>query len=253
MRDDFTKKTKENLAKRVGYHCSLCGKPTAGPGEASDGVSVIGVAAHICAASPGGPRYDSAMTSEERSDIDNGIWCCQNCAHLIDTNTEFYTIKCLRRIKTKAEEHAFTQISSNGSYKSKSKLSDNTKNKLIAAARAMCDGGKILRDRCDRYRPAESEGDDINIYNVCAGIYVACGELVYVESKKHMQLSNYGLDMIIFNLRDTMPLFYDAQQDWTGIQMIATNTEYMRFFASDAGKAFIKKCENVIITIEGLQ
>ena len=26
----------------------------------------IGVAAHICAAAPGGPRYDSAMTEEER-------------------------------------------------------------------------------------------------------------------------------------------------------------------------------------------
>lgn len=45
-----------------------------------------GVAAHITAASPGGARYDAALTPEARADIGNGIWLCQNHARLIDND-----------------------------------------------------------------------------------------------------------------------------------------------------------------------
>tara|TARA_B100000929_G_scaffold5347_1_gene4503 strand:+ start:517 stop:705 length:189 start_codon:yes stop_codon:yes gene_type:complete len=57
MRDDFTKKTKEILAKRVGLLCSnpKCKKPTSGPNSDQNKSTNIGVAAHITAASVGGP------------------------------------------------------------------------------------------------------------------------------------------------------------------------------------------------------
>ena len=82
MRDDFSQKTKEDLAKRVGYRCSnpQCRQLTIGANESGDGIISVGEAAHICAASPGGKRYDVNMTSEERASIDNGIWLCRNCA-----------------------------------------------------------------------------------------------------------------------------------------------------------------------------
>ena len=73
MRDDFPEKTKELLAKRVGYRCSLCYKPTCGPGAAPNGVINLGVAAHISAASPGGPRYDDTITKGERKSIEKDI------------------------------------------------------------------------------------------------------------------------------------------------------------------------------------
>lgn len=113
MRDDFKQAVKDTLAERVGYFCSnpACRKMTIGPSETSDGVSRIGVAAHICAASPGGPRYDANMDSEERKSIDNGIWLCQNCAHLIDTDTKKYTVEVLRGWKRVAEEQALKGIS----------------------------------------------------------------------------------------------------------------------------------------------
>ena len=61
MRDDFKNSIKDKLAKRVGYRCSNsdCRKPTSGPQTEPSGVVNVGVAAHITAASSGGPRFDS--------------------------------------------------------------------------------------------------------------------------------------------------------------------------------------------------
>lgn len=75
MRDDFSKATKELLAKRVGYRYSnpQCRKPTSGPQKDPSGVVNLGVAAHIIAASVGGPRYDATLTQEQRIDSSNGI------------------------------------------------------------------------------------------------------------------------------------------------------------------------------------
>lgn len=250
MRDDFTKSTKEKLAKRVGYHCSNCGKLTSGPGEASDGVSMIGVAAHICAASKGGPRYEDSMTPSERSSIENGIWLCQNCAHLIDTNEELYTVQMLKDMKSKAETKAQHQISSNYAHIDLPRLSDGAKNQIIAASRVMKDGGEYLRNQYGRYQAAVSEAVDINIYNVCVGIYNACLELNYLESQNHIQLKGLGLDTKLLELQKLLPAFYDASNDLTGVQMVATNFDYVKFFGSDDGKRFIKKCKRLVEDVE---
>lgn len=112
MRDDFSPKTKELLAKRVTYRCSNpdCRKPTIGPNSDSKNSISIGVAAHITAASVGGPRYNEDLTPEERSDIDNGIWLCQNCAALIDRDPLRYTIQLLDEWKSNAEDEAFQAL-----------------------------------------------------------------------------------------------------------------------------------------------
>lgn len=88
-RDDFSAKTKELLANRVGMKCSNpgCRKLTCCANTNPDKVTNIGVAAHICAAAKGGPRYDASMTPEERKSPENGIWLCQSCSKLIDTDT----------------------------------------------------------------------------------------------------------------------------------------------------------------------
>ena len=83
-RDDFSKRTVETLAKRAGYRCSKCNSHTVGPATDPEGTVMVGVAAHIRAASKGGPRYDAAMTPRQREDIRNGIWLCQVDAKLID-------------------------------------------------------------------------------------------------------------------------------------------------------------------------
>lgn len=108
IRDDFSARTKEILAKRVNFICSNqdCRRGTTAAATDSNRIINTGVAAHICAASPGGPRYDCTMTAEQRSSIDNGIWLCQTCSTLIDRDVTRYTVEKLHQWKTAAEEKA---------------------------------------------------------------------------------------------------------------------------------------------------
>lgn len=107
-RDDFSVKTKEFLAKRVNFICSNqdCCRGTLAPKTDDDSFINTGVAAHICAAAPGGPRYDSKMTSEQRKSVDNGIWLCQTCSKLIDSDVKKYSVEVLKNWKSKAEARA---------------------------------------------------------------------------------------------------------------------------------------------------
>lgn len=105
-RDDFSARTKSDLALRASYLCSLCKNSTVGPSdEATDAVTMIGVAAHICAAAPGSGarRFDPTMSPEQRSHIDNGIWLCQSCGTLIDRDDARFTVAELHRIKREHE------------------------------------------------------------------------------------------------------------------------------------------------------
>jgi hypothetical protein len=72
----------------------------------------VGVAAHITAASSGGPRYDPTLSRHQRKSTENGIWLCQNCAKLIDNDPSRYTVDFLRQLKTDAEAAAHRQIQS---------------------------------------------------------------------------------------------------------------------------------------------
>lgn len=103
-RDEFTNVLKNRLAKRVMYVCSnpSCRKITIGP-DSESGINNIGVAAHICAAASGGPRYDKNMSEKERKSIDNGIWLCQSCAKLIDSDENKYTVKLIKLWKEETE------------------------------------------------------------------------------------------------------------------------------------------------------
>lgn len=112
-RDDFTQDTIRRAGQRVGYRCSFpgCRAATVGPSMENDKkVSITGVAAHICAASEGGPRYDASMSHEDRKSINNCIWLCQTHAHLIDTDVITYTVDKLRAWKVEAEKQAAAEL-----------------------------------------------------------------------------------------------------------------------------------------------
>ena len=105
MRDEFSTSTKELTAKRVGSRCSNpeCCRSTSGPQEDPTRTINIGVAAHITAASPGGPRFYESLTPEQRASPDNGIWLCQTCAKLVDSDQSRYSVSALRAWKSVAE------------------------------------------------------------------------------------------------------------------------------------------------------
>jgi len=105
MRDDFPESIKRVLAARVGYFCSKpdCRALTSGPQKDPSKSVNVGVAAHITAASPGGPRYDPQMSPEERSAPTNGIWLCQNCAKKVDNDPNRFSAEMLIQWKHDAE------------------------------------------------------------------------------------------------------------------------------------------------------
>jgi len=111
-RDDFSAPVKDTLAKRVALRCSnpICNEPTSGPHIESNKSVNVGIASHITAAAPNGPRFDPALTSEQRASIENAIWLCQKCAKLVDTDTHRFTVASLRAWKANAEAKALRGI-----------------------------------------------------------------------------------------------------------------------------------------------
>ena len=108
MRDEFSNRTKELLARRVGFQCSRpgCEQRTSGPQMDPSKAVNLGVAAHVRAASPGGPRYDADRTSEMRSSPDNGVWLCYSCSKLVDSDVSRYSVQVLQEWKRSAEDAA---------------------------------------------------------------------------------------------------------------------------------------------------
>jgi len=112
MREDFSEEVKRVVAHRANLTCSnpACESTTGGPQDDPSKALNIGVAAHITAASPGGPRYSAVLTSEQRVSATNGIWLCQNCAKLVDNDESMYPENLLRAWKTIREHNALHSI-----------------------------------------------------------------------------------------------------------------------------------------------
>lgn len=100
------------LGSRVGWRCSnpQCRAFTAGPADDPSRAVNVGVAAHITAASSGGPRYDPDMPPEVRRSTGNGIWLCETCARLIDGDSDRYGAGVLRYWKADSEELASIEL-----------------------------------------------------------------------------------------------------------------------------------------------
>ena len=112
MRDDFKPSTINLLANRVGWKCSNpeCRRTTRGAGTEPNEIINISVAAHITAAAKGGPRYDNNMTSQERKAYENGIWLCQSCSKLIDSDVQRYSTDKLKKWKEISEQMAVLEL-----------------------------------------------------------------------------------------------------------------------------------------------
>ncbi len=108
---DFKEKTLMQLRERVACRCSNpdCRVPTVAA-NTGGGVTRLGEGAHICAASPEGPRFDPGMTDEQRSHINNGIWLCSNCHAKVDADERQYTVDVLLTWRCQAEEFSRLEL-----------------------------------------------------------------------------------------------------------------------------------------------
>ncbi|MGS2811524.1 HNH endonuclease [Nocardia sp. MW-W600-9] len=87
----FTPKTKALVAARAGYMCSNpdCNRLLVGPEvNTNDSLlkSSIGEFAHIRGRADDSPRWEPAMTDDQRADPENAIFLCATCHTLIDNN-----------------------------------------------------------------------------------------------------------------------------------------------------------------------
>lgn len=88
--------------------------PNVATTQASDGTGTVrlGIAAHITAASPGGPRYDPTLTPEDRRSEKNGIWLCRVCDGYVDRDSGKFPTDLLRNWKLRAENAARMELPS---------------------------------------------------------------------------------------------------------------------------------------------
>ena len=119
--EKFSSAIKRILQNRAGHKCSnpSCDITTSGPHQEEDKAINLGVAAHITARSPGGPRYNEFLTPDDRKSFTNGIWLCQKCAKLIDNDVRSYPEEQLRiwkrdhEAKIKAENQGSARSDNN--------------------------------------------------------------------------------------------------------------------------------------------
>ena len=108
-RHDFTASTRTTIAERSGYKCAspTCLAVTVGPAKRdAESSTRVGMAAHINAASPNGPRYLSTQTESERRSAENGLWACETCGKQIDSDESGHTTEELKEWKATAERKA---------------------------------------------------------------------------------------------------------------------------------------------------
>lgn len=190
-RDEFPEKVKKILQERVGNRCSNpdCRCLTSGPNTRHDKATRIGVAAHITAASANGPRYDPILNKEERSSILNGVWLCQNCSKLVDSDANFYTTNLLQRWKSHSEDLARIEI----------------------------EGGKVKPEHLhDGYYCPHCDSFSKVGVTVCLG----CDSDIYYGSTPHERLQDFqaGVATSAFGLIFIFLLLPILLNDWFGIE-----------------------------------
>ena len=90
--------TLNTIKKLYALSGNRCANPDCQRELIKDGTQ-LGEIAHICAASPNGPRYDASMTDDERRDYANLILLCGDCNKIIDENPKKYPVGLLREWK----------------------------------------------------------------------------------------------------------------------------------------------------------
>ncbi|MBI9010168.1 MAG: HNH endonuclease [Tenericutes bacterium] len=227
MRDDFTKKTIQILSDRAGNQCSNpnCNQITQGPDNKNQCIN-IGVASHISAASPGGPRYNSNITSDERKDINNGIWLCQNCAKLIDSDPEYYTCELLQMWKESHEKFIAYELA----HPRKSSITD----KQLIEFFLMCFTRPAFT------HPIVQEGNNEDLYRaICDTIVALSTGILYsrdgrvIENKKGINyIKSSALKQGMYNIRDILSTIKDRME---------TEIKENRFFSREGNYCFDNK------------
>lgn len=105
--DKFVRPTESTLKRLFAVSSNRCAFPKCTTPLVHLG-KVTGRVAHICAQSPGGPRYDATQTDEERHAFDNLLLLCGAHHDVVDDDPEAYTVSRLRQMKSTHEAGAIS-------------------------------------------------------------------------------------------------------------------------------------------------
>ncbi len=121
QRDPVPSSQEKVVITRSGNSCAYpsCGVELVAEGQhPSDLAKPVGKVAHICAASPGGPRYDPNMSTVERGSASNLMYLCGTHHDAIDSQLHHHTVEFLREAKrqheaavARAVRHALGEVS----------------------------------------------------------------------------------------------------------------------------------------------
>jgi len=196
-RDEFSAATKRTIAQRSGYVCAYpnCLAPTSGPATDSSDTINVGEAAHICAASEKGPRFDPSMSEDERAHADNGIWMCSTHASMIDRDEIKYTVEMLRELKDVAENLARKML---GKPKG---CARGTLATVSPAARLGAEYCVLVDDKPIPYVPIVDADDEQNNMTWYVNAFV-----VQFSLQKRQNLKNAVLDHLVVTVHETKPI-----------------------------------------------
>lgn len=133
--------------------------------------SLIGIMAHICAAEPLGPRFDPAMTDEERRSFENLLYMCPTHSMLIDkpAQTDKYPVEWLRQVK-----HQHESKYADDPYPVSSELLDEASDAIA-----------INMQQTNNFNGTGTQNNNqtINIFGTAAGAAAAMGEIATTIQK----------------------------------------------------------------------
>ena len=112
--------------------------------------------------------------------------------------------------------------------------------------------GNHIRNNYGRYTAGYVQKIDIEVYNMCVGIFNASMELNSMEIRNHMQLHRARLDAKILEISSMLPEFYDENQDCFDSSLIVTDVNFISFFAYNDGEVLISKCGELITNVENM-
>jgi hypothetical protein len=238
-RDNFKPPVIDKLKARVAMRCSnpTCRVPTSAAATNVEKVNSIGVAAHICAASPGGPRYNKKMTPAERISIENAIWLCSNCSTEIDRDIEKYTTSKLNEWKKTAETTAKDELGQK--LPSKTDTLDTLSTALTGYPKSFIStaisnihsaSGKALEILDPRFSIRTAYQNDTTFFSISAKEHVSLTLKANNEIKdeyiaKYTQLVKHGIDLEISSGAITIQgskLFEEVFNQKNGVLSIAS-------------------------------
>lgn len=222
-RDEFSAATKRTLAARAAHFCSnpYCRKLTAGPSSDENRSLVTGHAAHIHAASPAGPRFDSSQTADERAHISNGLWLCRECGDIVDKDDSSHSAALLRQWKTD-HEALISEVRTRG-YSDSLALLQSRQVEPMIAKRVIA----ALEDRRALWQTFDAEFPD----RVRQSLDQLRSRLVDLRSELD---ERSPLDQILLALTKTIHIFFNAVEtsDLTTLRCNSSDPEWRSF--SDA-------------------